>query len=247
MLKYHNFIAFFTGLSFLIILQKFAAPEPIFRFLLPAFLLFTAAVAIYNRWYLKKIDKYNFWVAIKPLLLLMACFGVFLILPDEFLRGIFLIAAVLIITLFEITLGDFAENVLLNETLIVAFGLFFSFFAANYYAPGYQPLYLLGIFLSGSLLARSFYEFVPKSKRTKTLASLILGLFCGEFFWVLNFLHFHFSVLSILLFNFFYFCLVLNYYHLFHVLTLKKIQFHLFLMLGCLAAVLAATPWVVAQ
>lgn len=246
MLKYHKLISFCIGLLFLIVLQKFATPLPVFRFLLPAFFIYTAAVMLYNRWYLKAIGKYNFWIALRPALLLASGFGLFLIIPNEFLRGLFLIITVLVITFFEIILGNFAENILLNETLIIAFGLFFYFFAANYYTPAYQPLYLLGTFLSSSILARSFYEFIPKNGRTKMIGAVAIGLFCAEFFWVLNFLQFHFSVLSVILFNLFYFCLIINYYFLFHVLNFKKIQFHLFLMAVCGLAVIAATPWKIA-
>lgn len=246
MIKHHKLISFIFALVFLIVLQKFAFPEPVFRFLLPAFLLYAGAITIYNRWYLKRIQKYNFWILIRPILLLAAGFGLFLTIPSQFFRGIFLITAVGMITFFQIILGNFAENILLNETLIIAFGLFFYFFGAYYYAPAYQTLYLLGVFLGSSLLVRSFYEFIAQPEKTKVVGAVTIGLFCVELYWVLNFLQFHFSVLTLLLFNFFYFCLILNYYYLFHTLNLKKIQFHLFLMLACVVLVFAATPWIIA-
>lgn len=247
MLKHHKLISFVFGLLFLIVLQKFATPEPIFRFLLPAFLLYVGVLTFYNRWYLKKIEKYNFWIVLRPMLLLCSAFGVFLIVPSGFLRSLFLILAVAIITFFEIILGNFAENILLNETLVIAFGLFFYFFSSYYYAPAYQALYFLGVFCSASLLTRSFYEIMAQSQKTKIVGAITMGLFCSELYWVLNFLHFHYSVLSLLLFNFFYFCLILNYYYLFHILNTKKIQFHLFLMLLCTALAFAVTPWTLAR
>jgi hypothetical protein len=247
MLKQHKFISFVWGLLFLIVLQIFATPEPVFRFLVPAFLLYVAVVTAYNRWYLLQAQKYNFWIALRPMLLLFSGFGLFLIIPSQFLRGLFLIISVAVITFFEIILGNFAENILLNETLLIAFGLFFSFAAFYQYTPGYGFLYLAGVFAGSSLLARSFYEFTPQPASGKLAGSLILGLFCGEFFWALNFLPLHFSALAIILFNLFYFCLILNYYYLFHILNFKKIQFHLFLIAGCSLAVLIATPWKIIQ
>ncbi len=247
MVKRHKLVCLCIGLAFLIILQKFATPEPVFRFLLPAFLLYAAAVNFYNRRYLKEIQKYNFWTALRPLLLLAAGFGLFLVIPSEFFRGLFLISCVAVIAVFEMLLGNQAENILLNETLFIAFGIFFALFAGYYYSPAYGPWYLAGIFFGSGLLARSFYEFIPQSNKVKLAGSVAIGLFCAELFWSLNFLHFHFSVLAVFLFNFFYFCLILNYYFLFHILNFKKIQFHFLLMAATSVIALAATPWRILQ
>jgi len=247
MLKYHKLISFCFGLLFLIVLQKFATPLPVFRFLAPAFILYAAVMAIYNKWYLRQIQKYNFWSVLRSVMLLISAFGIFLVLPTGSLRGIFLILTVRVITLAQIVLGLSAENILLNETLLIGFGLFFALCGAYYYFPSYQPLFAVGVFLAAALLARSFYEFTPQTQKTKLVGAIILGLFCLQLYWAINFLPFSFSALAILLFLAFYFCLILNYYHLFHNLNYKKIQFHLFLIAGCTAVVLAATPWFIIQ
>lgn len=242
-LKNHKLISFCVGLLFLLVVQKFASPVPVFRFLLPAFLVYLALAVFYNRWYLNKIQKYNFWALLLPELLMAAAFGIFLVIPSQNLRGLFLTTAVFIITISEIILGNMAENLMLNQTLIGAFGLFFAFFGAYYYTPNFEPMYLFGVFLGASLFARIFYESIPETAKTKLVGAMTMGLFCAELFWVLNFLHFHFSVLSLILFNIFYFCLILNYYHLFHNLNFKKIQFHLLLIAFCSLLVVLATPW----
>jgi hypothetical protein len=242
-LKQHKLISFCIGLAFLLSIQKFAIPEPIFRFLIPSFLVYAFLAAAYNSWYLKKIQKYNFWAMLMPEFLMAAAFGAFLVIPSENLRGLFLCSAVIVISFSEIILGNMAENLMLNQTLIAAFALFFGFFGAYYYTPNFEPFYLIGIFLGGSILCRIFYESIPKSSQVKMIGSIAIGLFCAELFWVLNFLHFHFSVLSLIMFNIFYFCLILNYYHLFHNLNLKKIQFHLLLIAFCTLMAVLATPW----
>jgi hypothetical protein len=180
-----------------------------------------------------------------PELLMAAAFGAFLVIPSENLRGLFLISVVIVITFAEIILGNMAENLMLNQTLLVAFALFFAFFGAYFWIPTFEPLYLAGIFLGSALLARTFYESVPQPSKTKLIGSITLGLFCAELFWALNFLQFHFSVLSLMLFNIFYFCLILNYYHLFNNLNFKKIQFHLALIAFCTLAAVLATPWTI--
>ena len=247
MLKHHKFISFCFGLLFLIVLQKFATPEPIFRFLIPAFLFYAAVVGFYNFWYLKQIQKYNFWTLLRSLMLLIAAFGIFFVLPSGNLRGLFLILTVAIITFVEIILGAAAENILLNETLLIAFGLFLALFGADYYFPSQQSFFTVGIFFSGALLARSFYEFTPEPAKAKTVSAIVMGLFCSELYWALNFLHFYYSSLAVFLFLVFYFCLIINYYRIFHILNYKKIQFHLFLILCCTVLVLLTTPWKVIQ
>ncbi len=247
MVQRHKLISFCIGLIFLIVLQKFATPQPIFRFLLPAFLLYAVAVFFYNRRYLKQIDKFTLWVSLRPMLLLASAFGLFLVIPTEGLRGLYLILTVCLIWLGEAMLGKEGENILLNETLIIAFGLFLSFSAFYQYIPAYGVLYAAGVFVSSSLLARSFYEFIPQAGYAKLVGPVVLGLFCSEVFWALNFLPFHFSIQGLLLFNVFYLSLILNYYHHFHNLNIKKIQFHLLLITACSAVVLLFTPWNIIQ
>ena len=243
MIKHHKIISFVIGLLFLAVMQEFGTPQPVFRFLLPAFIIYAGLATWYNRRYLLANNKYNFWVLIRPLLLLCAGFGLFLIIPSVGLRGIFLLVTVATITFVETILGNLAENIMLNETLLIAFGLFLACFAGYFYAPQYDPWYLAAVFLSGSLLARSFYELVPKPNKAKIIGAITIGLFCCELYWALNFLPLHFSALSLMLFNIFYLCLILNYYQLFQLLNFKKIQFHLFLIVICSLLVVFATPW----
>ena len=244
-LKHHKLTSVCIGLLFLLVVQNFSGAQPIFRFLVPAVIFYLFLVGLYNSWYLKTIKKYNFWSLLLPELLMAAGFGSFLVIPSSNLRGLFLTVTVIFIALAEIILGNVSENLMLNQTLVIAFGLFFSFFGAYFYTPTLEPVYLIGVFLGAGLLARIFYESVPQSEKTKLIGAVAIGLFCAELFWVLNFLQFHFSVLSLILFNIFYFCLILNYYHLFHNLNFKKVQFHLLLIAFCSLMAVLATPWTV--
>jgi len=248
MAKFHNFTSIVIGLLFLAVLQTFSNPSPIFRFLIIALILLLALVTYYNWRYLKEIQKYNIWLLIRPILLMLSGFGLFLSIPNPAIRSMFLIITVFVIAFFEAFIGKFAENLLINETLVIAFGAFLSIFEAYFYAPFIgKPLvsflYLLGFFLFVVLITRSFYEFAPKSVKIKWLASLIISLLSTEFLWALSFLYFHFSVLAFLLFNFYYFCLILNYYYYFNTLNAKKIQFHLAFIFFSSLLVLLATPW----
>jgi hypothetical protein len=244
MAKYHKFVSVFISLVFLILLQELSVPRPIFRFLVPAFLLFLLALTAYNRRYLLELDKYNPWVLLRPALFFTSMFGLFLIIPGSFLRGLFLLAVVALGSLFEIFLGSFAENVSLNETLIIAFGLFMSISAfALLYAPKLQTLYLAALFLGAFLTARAFYEFIPQDARAKLVASLVIALFCTQLFWAFSFLPLHYSASALMLLNVFYFCLALNYYHAFNTLSRSKFRFHLAFMLACSGFIFLLTPW----
>ena len=241
--KHHKHFSLAIALAFLLVIQRFATPEPIFRFLVPAFLILTALVTWYNRWYLIKIAKYNFWLLLRPILLLCAAFGLFSVLPSQGVRGLFLIASVLVITFCEFLVGATAENFFVNETLLIAFGIFCASAAFYQYAPAFGIYYVIGLFAGVGLLSRSFYEFLPVSGKTKIVGSLMLALFSAEVFWALSFLQFHFSALAFILFSVFYFLMSVSYYHIFQTLSFKKIQFHLYLVSACIILVLISTPW----
>lgn len=258
----HKIISFVIGFGYVAMLWQLSLPQPVFRVLLPVFLLFCLAAAYYNRRYLRSIEKYNVWVLLRSILLLLSGLAIFFLLPTPAFRNLFLLSAFFMVSFVELNLGNFSENLLVNETLLVGFGLFVGLSAAAQYFPDFQrlslhlgkwhlldwqfslqPLYLLGVFVAALFLARAFYEFIPQGSRTKWVAGLAIGLFCSELFWAESFLPFHYSVLALILFCLFYFCLILNYYYLFHSLTLKKIQFHLLLVGLAIALVILATPW----
>lgn len=266
MLKYHKFISVAIALLYIIVLQEFTVPYPIFRFLAPALIGFCVLVTYYNKQYLMRLGKYNLWVLSRPVLMFLSGFGIFLLLPNALFRGLFLMATFFIIYLFEYNLGNFAENLLINETLIIAFGFFVAFCGFGQYfltfaevnsffqatsLPDWefslQPVYLAGVFLSSYLLARAFFEFIPQSASTKTVTSVILALFCTEIYWALTFLPFHYSAMAVVLLSIFYFCLMLNYYYLFRTLTFKKVQFHLILIAIASSIAIIATPWKVLE
>jgi hypothetical protein len=243
MTKYHKYISFAIGLAFSLILQIFSSPQPIFRILLPVFLFYVLLVNFYNTKYLKKIERYNFWVLLKIILLLINGFGIYMLVPTAFFRSVFLVVSIFVIMFFELLLENHAENVLINLTLISACGMFFSLAAFWQFFPSFRFYAIAGSFFAASLLARSFYEFVPQPQNIKNFSAVFLGLFSVEFFWSLTFLPFHFSILGLLLFNFFYFCAIINYYYFFNTLSLKKLQFHFSLAAITSALVLLVTPW----
>lgn len=228
----------------MILVQEFSYPRPVFRFLAPGLIVFLSVLTAYNWWYLKSISKYNIWTLLRPILFFMGAFALFNIIPVEFLRGLFLLSAVFLGSIFQIFLGNFAENLLINETLIIAFALCMS--AAAYalqYFPSFEIAYLLIIFAGTAITTRAFYEFTPLDNSQKLVASFVIALLCTESFWAMSFLPLHFSAIGLLMFNLFYFCFILNYYYIFNTLNIRKFQFHTALFAACSLFILLLTPW----
>lgn len=241
--KQHNLICIAIAVGFLVVLQWFAAPVPVFRYLVPAFIFYLAVVGTYNFFYLKSFGEVNLWVWLRSILFLVAAFGLYLIPPTVFLRGGFLLVALPIIYFFELTLGNVGENILFNQVVLSAFGFFLSLAAATYYfinSPSY--IYVLLICIFTTLLSRASFELIPVDYRTKWVYAFALGLFTTEVFWSVSFLPLHFAALGFFILDVFYFAWVLCYYFLFNNLTPKKIQFNTALLLIVLALILISTP-----
>ena len=239
----HNLISIVFALLTLVVIQLFATPFPIFRFLFPAYFGLIGLFSWYNHWYLKKIGKYNHWLLLRNVLVYLAIFAFLLILPNPFTRGLFLILATVIIAFFEFFIGHFSETIMLNETLIMAFGFSISFCAYGWYFPKSETLLIMATLVVTFLMARSAYEFIPQPEKTKNISAAVLALFCSEIFWVLSFLPFHYSAIGLMLFSVFYFCFILNYYYLINTLNFKKFQLHLTLFVFAILLIIFITPW----
>ncbi|MBI3231484.1 MAG: hypothetical protein HYZ51_00145 [Candidatus Doudnabacteria bacterium] len=245
MLKYHKIFSIALGLLFMVVLVVFSNPTPVFRFILPAFLAVLLLTFLYNRWYLQALNKYNIWLIIRPLLLETSGFIMYLLLLNSFFRGGFLVATVFFIAVFEIMLANFSENLLLNETLLTAFAFCFSFFGFSWWVPGFLYLYFFGLFLALLLLSRSFFDYTAQTSGIKWLNAFIASFLSVQIFWASSFLPFHYSVLAILLLNYFYVLVVLDYHSLYNTLSPKKVKFYFSLAGICLLFAFSATPWTI--
>lgn len=242
--KYHNLVSFAAGVLFLVVLQWFAAPNPVFRFLIPGFLFYLAAVGAYNFWFLRIHNQLNFWVWLRPLLFLLAWFGLYLTIPTVFLRGSFLVLSVGIIFFFEYIVGSIGENILFNQVVLSSFAFFIAIFAAAYYFVNSPSIiYIIAVFLYTLFLTRASFELIPINSRVKWLYAFLLSFFITQLFWVISFLPLHFSALGFFALDVFYFVWVLSYYYLLNNLTAKKIQFNAALMIIIFFAILISTPW----
>jgi hypothetical protein len=243
----HPIISAAISILFIVVVQLFAAPQPVFRFLLPAFIGYLAVVTGYNYVFLRREGHYNVWTLLRPLLFLLGWFGVYFIIPNEFWRGAYLLAGLPAIYLLERTLGNSGEQLLFNETLLMAFtGLFTVTALSHYYLlPG--TLYLLIVFALTVFIVRASYELTPQSRQMKWICAICLGFVVAEVFWAASFLPLHYSAASLLIFNVFYCAWTLCYYFLYNHLTTKKIQFHVVLAVLFSVLIVTVTPWRILQ
>jgi hypothetical protein len=224
-------------------MQVLAAPRPVFRFLIPAFILYVIIATAYNYFYLRRFKTYNAWTLIRAALFLFGWFGLYFIIPSFFWRGVFLLSGVPLIYFVERVLGHPGEQLLFNETLITAFAGIMAIVGLSHYFPFSGTWYLLALFLFVSITVRASYEFTPQSRQAKWTSAIILGLVMAEILWVAGFLPFHFSAIALLVFNAFYCAWTLGYNYLYNHLTPKKVQFQVILALAFTVLIVIVTPW----
>lgn len=242
----HKIASALIAFGFIVVPQIFVAPVPVFRFLIPSMLLYVLVVLIYNRFYLKWVGKYSFWTWLRMAAFLVSWFGIFLVLPSEQTRGLFLILSLPIIYILEAFAGNVGERVTFNELLLTAGSFFiFSFSATHYFFfPSFQSaFFIMAVFVLVTLMVRIFYEFTPLSSREQWLVAVVFGLLISQLWWVLTFLPFHYSVLGIMLLVLFYSLWSLYYYFVFHHLTRRKLQFQLIMSGIALLLLFISTRW----
>ncbi len=241
--RIHLIISAVIAILFLVVLQLFAAPLPVFRYLAPAFLVYLLMVAGYNRWYLRRQGQWNKWVWMRVLFFLLAWFGLFFLVPSGLGRGLFLLVSMPVIFFFESLVGNTGQQLGWNEFLLTCGALLLTLFGFSYYfiLPG--VLYLLIVFGTVSVLVRSSIELVPHPPLVRWVASLSLGLFATELFWAVSFLPLHYTALAIFTFNVLYVLWIIYYHYLYRTLTSKQIQFHLVLAIVLALVMLISTPW----
>lgn len=235
------------GIAFIVVLQVFATPQPVFRFLIPAFIGYLIVVSLYNYVIIRAEHSYSHWMMLRPVLFFLGWFGLYFIIPNEFWRGLFLLASFPVIYVIERMIGHPGEQLLFNETLLTSFAGFMTLTALSHYFPLTGTLYLALIFGFSLALVRSSYDLMPQSPKYKWLYALVLALLMTQLFWVLSFLPLHFSALALLLFNVFVCIWTITYNFLYNHLTRQKVQFQLGMAVLFTLIILAATPWQILQ
>jgi hypothetical protein len=241
--RLHLIISAVIAITFLVVVQIFATPVPVYRFLVPAYILYVAAVAGYNWWYLRKQNLLNYWVWLRLPLFLLSWFGLFFLVPSGLGRGLFLLVSLPIIFFFESLVGNTGQQLGWNEFLLTCAAVLLTLFGLSYYFNLPGILYLIAMFGAVTLVVRSSMELVPHQSIVKWIAAMALGLFATELFWGISFLPLHYTALAIFTFIVLYVLWIIYYHYLYQTLTRRQIQFHLLLALLLVIVMFLSTPW----
>lgn len=239
----HKIYSAIFAIAFVIILQWFASPSPVFRFIIPAFLGYLGVLMFYNWRYLLAKDVFNVWLFMRLPLFLVFWFSLFIIAPIAIVKVVFLLASIPVIFFFETLVENRGQQIAWNIFLLSSASLLLGLYGFNFYFPLNGFVYLLLLFVGTLLLVRVSVDSVPHTSNVKWLAALVLALFSAELFWVLQFLPLHFSVLAVINFNILYLLWAIYYHYLYQTLTAKQIQFNVLLALALSIIILLSSPW----
>lgn len=239
----HKVVSALFAVAFVVLVQWFASPMPVFRFLIPAFLVYLGAIMVYNWLYLRAHHHFNPWLFIRLPVFLVFWFSLLFVIPLGFGRALFLLVSIPVIFFFETLLENTGQQIGWNVFLLSLASLLIGLYGFNFYFPLTGLVYLLLLFAGTLVLVRSAVDTVPHDSSVKWLAALVLALFSAELFWVLQFLPLHFSVLAVLNFNILYLLWAIYYHYLYQTLTARQIQFNILLALGLSIIVLLSSPW----
>lgn len=239
----HKIYSAIFSIAFVVIVQWFAGPQPVFRFLLPAFIVYLGALMFYNWRYLSYKEVFNKWLFLRLPLFLIFWFSLFFITPIGLIRAGFLLVSIPIIFFFETLVENKGQQIAWNIFLLSLASLLIGLYGFNFYFPLNGLIYLLLLFVGVLFLVRVSVDSVPHQSNVKWLAALVLALFSAELFWVLQFLPLHFSVLAVINFNILYLLWAIYYHYLYQTLNAKQIQFNVLLALALSIIILLSSPW----
>ena len=241
----HKIVSIIFAVGFVVMMHILAAEEPVFRFLVPAFFVYLLTLTLYNWRYLLSQQQYQLWLLVRVPLFVFIWFGLFFVLPFGFARILLLLVSLPVIFVFETLAANRGQQLGWNMFLLSLASLLLGLYGFHFYFPLSGLLYLGLVFLGTTILVRTSVETVPHTPAVKWFASLVLGLFAAELFWVLQFLPLHFSVLAIISFNVLYLLWAMYYHYLYQSLTRRQIQFHLLLVILLSVVILISSPWTI--
>lgn len=241
----HKFFSLIFAAAFAALIYFLTSGDLVFRYLVPAFLLYLFGLAVYNWRYLLSQGQYNLWLLVRVPLFIFIWFGLLFIIPLGLVRAIFVFISVPIIFIFETLVANKGQQLGWNLFLVSLASLMLGLYGFHFYFPLSGLVYLALVFLGVTVLVRTSVDSVPHESSVKWFASLVLGLFSAQIFWILQFLPLHFSVLAILSFIILYLLWAIYYHYLYQSLTRRQIQFNLLLVIILSVIILISSPWTI--
>lgn len=241
----HKIISALFAIVFALGLELLTGDQLVFRYLVPALFLFLLTLSFYNWRYLLSQNQFTSWLLVRVPLFVLIWFGLFFIIPFGFLQSVFLVVSVVIIFVFETLVANHGQQLSWNVFLLSLASLFIGLYGLHFYFPLSGLLYLALVFIGVAVLVRVSIQTVPHEPSVKWFASLVLGLFAAQLFWVLQFLPLHFSILAVISFIILYLLWAIYYHYLYQSLTRRQIQFNLLLVIVFSIIILMSSPWTI--
>lgn len=243
--QFHKLVSLGFAFAYAILIQAMIGDNLVFRFFVPAFLIYLVILTCYNWRYLLSQQALNWWLVIRMSLFVLIWFGLLFIIPSSIGRNLYLLFSLPIIFIFETLVANKGQQLGWNIFLLSLASLLIGLYGFNYYFPLSGLLYLILVFAGSTILVRSSIEAVPHPAAIKWFASLILGLFAAQLFWILQFLPLYFSVLAVLSFVILYLLWAIYYHYLYQSLTRRQIQYNLILVIIFTILILISSPWTI--
>ncbi len=241
----HKIFSIIFAIGFSALIYFLTRGDLVFRYLVPAVLLYLVALSLYNWRYLLSQAQYNLWLLIRVPLFILIWFGLLFIIPLGFVRTTFILFSIPLIFIFETLVANKGQQLGWNLFLVSLASLMLGLYGFHFYFPLSGLVYLGLVFLGVCVLVRTSVDAVPHESTVKWFASLVLGLFAAQIFWILQFLPLHFSVLAILSFVILYLLWAIYYHYLYQSLTRRQIQFNLLLVIILSVIILISSPWTI--
>lgn len=239
----HRVVSLVAAVVLPFVLYTMALPEPIFRFLLPVFILLVGAVELITWRTLSSLGGDLAWVLVRSSLFYLSWGLLFFLVPSASLQTLYIFSSIPILYVGQQLVAYTGETVLITHTILTSFGITMGVVAGEYYFHASGLILSSLLFVVYFLLARATYVFVPQTSLVRFVASILVALCAVETYIAILYLPFHYTVVGFLAFLTFYLFWLLTYYWQFGVLTFARVKFYLLISLLFAGGLLLATPW----
>jgi hypothetical protein len=239
----HKVISAAASLALPFFVYAFSYSNPIFRFIVPGFILLVGLVEYFSWGTFAHLHEGRTWAVVRSSLFYLAWVLLFFLLPNQAFQVIFLLSSIPVLYLAQELVGYTGETVLITHTILTSFGLLLAAAAGEYYFHAGSFLLTLLVFMSLFLLVRATYVFVPQPSSIRLACSLVVALLATQSYAALLFLPFHFSVVGFFAFLAFYLAWLFSYYWQFGVLNSQRVKFYVIVSALLVVGLLLATPW----
>lgn len=239
----HRVVSVVSAIVLPLVVYNMALPQPIFRFLVPVFIILVVGIEVLTWRTLKSLGEARVWAIVRSSLFYLSWGLLFFLMPSAFLQEVYIFSSIPVLYVGQQLVAYTGETVLITHTILTSFGIIMGVVAGEFYFHASGLVLSTVLFLAYFLLTRATYVFVPQSSVVRLIASILVALCAVEAYIAILYLPFHYTVVGFLSLLSFYLIWLFTYYWQFGVLTFARVKFYLLISLVFAVAILMATPW----